>query len=417
MGDIFLHLIIFYTQMDKKITHLGTLSGKLILFGGVYSNLQALERLVEIANEEGISPENCICTGDIVGYCAEPEETVALFRQWGAKSISGNVEQQLFEGAEDCGCDFMEGSRCDGFSKLWYPYSQMKLSEESIKWMGELPNHLAFTYGGKQVMVVHGSYNNVSEFIFESTPDHIKLDNFEQTQSDIIIAGHCGLPFHQKLGNRQWLNPGVIGMPANEGKTRVWYMVLEEINEEIKVSHNYFEYDHASANQLMIKNHLPEAYADTLLTGFWDNMEILPEAERQLQGKAYNFNPTEDQTEQTTIKKNKKMADSYYDPADLRKFGKITDWSEELGTKFFDYYGKVFQEGALTAREKSLIALAVSHVVKCPYCIDSYTKDGLQKGITKEEMMEAVHVGAAIESGATLVHGVQMMKKYDKLSM
>ena len=81
------------------------------------------------------------------------------------------------------------------------------------------------------------------------------------------------------------------------------------------------------------------------------------------------------------------MAKSYYDPADLRKFGKITEWSEELGNKFFDYYGKVFEEGALSAREKSLIALAVSHVVKCPYCIDAYTKDGLQRGITKEEMI------------------------------
>lgn len=111
------------------------------------------------------------------------------------------------------------------------------------------------------------------------------------------------------------------------------------------------------------------------------------------------------------------MSKTYYDPADLRKFGNITEWSEEIGKKFFEYYGKVFEEGALTAREKSLIALAVSHVVKCPYCIDAYTKDGLQKGITKEEMMEAVHAGAAIESGATLVHGVQMMNKYEKLSM
>ena len=111
------------------------------------------------------------------------------------------------------------------------------------------------------------------------------------------------------------------------------------------------------------------------------------------------------------------MASEYYNPADLRKFGKITDWSEDLGKKFFDYYGKVFQEGVLSAREKSLIALAVAHVVKCPYCIDAYTKDGLQRGITKEEMMEAVHAGAAIESGATLVHAVQMMNKYEKLSM
>ena len=109
------------------------------------------------------------------------------------------------------------------------------------------------------------------------------------------------------------------------------------------------------------------------------------------------------------------MSKAYYDPADLKKFGKITEWSVELGTKFFEYYNKVFEEGALSAREKSLIALAVAHTEQCPYCIDAYTKDGLQRGITKEEMMEALHVGAAIKSGATLVMGVQMMNKVNKL--
>jgi len=111
------------------------------------------------------------------------------------------------------------------------------------------------------------------------------------------------------------------------------------------------------------------------------------------------------------------MSKTYYNSEDLKKFGDITNWNKKLGEKFFDYYKEVFKEGSLTAREKSLIALAVSHVLKCPYCIDAYTKDGLEKGITKEEMMEAVHAGSAIESGATLVHGIQMMNKYNKLSM
>lgn len=109
------------------------------------------------------------------------------------------------------------------------------------------------------------------------------------------------------------------------------------------------------------------------------------------------------------------MSKPYYDPADLKKFSDILDWNKELGEKFFDYYGKVFEEGALTAREKSLIALAVSHTEKCPYCIDAYTKDGLQRGFTKEEMMEAVHVGTAIKGGVSLVHSVQMMNKVNKL--
>ena len=98
-------------------------------------------------------------------------------------------------------------------------------------------------------------------------------------------------------------------------------------------------------------------------------------------------------------------------PADLKKFGNITEFNKELGDKFFDYYGDVFKEGALTAREKSLIALAVSHTVQCPYCIDAYTTDTIEKGCSEAQMMEAVHVAAAIRGGASLVHSVQMMNK------
>jgi alkylhydroperoxidase/carboxymuconolactone decarboxylase family protein len=109
--------------------------------------------------------------------------------------------------------------------------------------------------------------------------------------------------------------------------------------------------------------------------------------------------------------------DTYYNPDDLKKFGKIADFEPNLAAKFFSYYGEVFAEGALTAREKSLIALAVSHAVQCPYCIDAYTSDTLEKGCSEPEMMEAVHVAAAIRGGATLVHGVQMMNKAKSLSM
>ena len=108
---------------------------------------------------------------------------------------------------------------------------------------------------------------------------------------------------------------------------------------------------------------------------------------------------------------------TYYNPEDLKKFGKIGEFQKPLADKFFSYYGDVFKEGALTEREKSLIALAVSHAVQCPYCIDAYTVDTLEKGCDEEEMMEAVHVAAAIRSGATLVHGVQMMNKSKEVSM
>lgn len=111
------------------------------------------------------------------------------------------------------------------------------------------------------------------------------------------------------------------------------------------------------------------------------------------------------------------MSDSYFKAEDLKKFGDITEFQEEMGKKFFDYYGAVFQEGALTEREKSLIALAVAHTVQCPYCIDAYSTTCLEKGADEEQMMEAVHVAAAIKSGATLVNSVQMMNHVKKKMM
>jgi len=275
--------------MDKTITQLGNISGKLLLFGGVYSNLQALEQLVQISLEADIPSENCICTGDIVGYCAQPEETVRLFRDWGARSILGNVEQQLFDGEEDCGCDFSPGSICDGLSKRWYPYAQRQLSRESISWMGQLPHHISFEMAHKRVTVVHGTFEQISDFVFRSTPEGIKAVSFSSSQSDVIVAGHCGLPFHQELQGKIWLNPGVVGMPANEGLPRVWYMILEDVGGILRYTHHHFEYNHLLAYNAMMENKLPEGYANSLVLGLWDNMEILPEEERELRGSPYNF--------------------------------------------------------------------------------------------------------------------------------
>jgi alkylhydroperoxidase/carboxymuconolactone decarboxylase family protein len=108
---------------------------------------------------------------------------------------------------------------------------------------------------------------------------------------------------------------------------------------------------------------------------------------------------------------------SYYQSEDLKKFGQIGEFQKELADKFFSYYNEVFAEGALSAREKSLIALAVAHAVQCPYCIDAYSSDAFEKGNSEAAMMEAVHVAAAIRGGASLVHGVQMMNKVKEIAM
>ncbi len=107
----------------------------------------------------------------------------------------------------------------------------------------------------------------------------------------------------------------------------------------------------------------------------------------------------------------------YYKPEHLAHFGDIAEGNGELARKFFDYYASVFAEGALSVREKALIALAVSHAVQCPYCIDAYSSECLKQGSDLEEMTEAVHVSTAIRGGASLVHGLQMLEHVTRSSM
>ncbi|MDQ7007816.1 MAG: arsenosugar biosynthesis-associated peroxidase-like protein [Acidobacteriota bacterium] len=108
----------------------------------------------------------------------------------------------------------------------------------------------------------------------------------------------------------------------------------------------------------------------------------------------------------------------YYESEDLKKFKDVGKFRKELMDLFFDYYGKVTgEDGALTRREKSLIALAVAHSRQCPYCIDAYTEACLEAGADPEQMTEAVHVAAAMDAGITLVHGVQMHNALDRLGV
>jgi len=106
----------------------------------------------------------------------------------------------------------------------------------------------------------------------------------------------------------------------------------------------------------------------------------------------------------------------YYKSEDLKKFEEVGKFRKDLMDKFFEYYNAATsQDGALTKREKSLIALAIAHVKQCPYCIDAYTTQCLESGADPDQMTEAIHVAASMEAGINLIHGVQMQNVLKRL--
>jgi len=265
-----------------RIADLGTLSGEVLCFGGPLSNLQAMQALVGEAARHGLGMRNVICTGDTVGYCANPAQTVALMRASGFACIKGNVEQQLATGALDCGCGFSPGSTCDRLSAGWYAHANAHVPRDARDWMEDLPDMALFAHEGRRYAVVHGGFTNVSRFLWPSsshTEFALELAAIQAAAGPVdgVIAGHCGVAFERDINGIHWINAGVIGMPPHDGRAATRYTTLHADGARF---HDLI-YDAPSAVAAMHLAGLTQGYDQALHTGVWPSEDILPKEMRQ----------------------------------------------------------------------------------------------------------------------------------------
>jgi predicted phosphodiesterase len=270
---------------------LGILAGPVLLFGGPYGNLPATQAMHTEADRLGIPPSRVICTGDLVAYCAEPDAVVKAIQDWGIPVVMGNCEESLAAKAPDCGCGFKSDTACALLSNSWYHYSDQHISDESRLWMAGLSREIRFRLAGQDILVIHGAPSSINRFIFASTPVSEKMHEMKNTHANIIIGGHCGIPFGQRIGKGFWLNSGVIGMPANDASRTGWYMLMNPYETGINVEWHRLVYDWKKAQLNMRQAGLSNGYADALETGLWPSMDALPEAERTQQGKRIELMP------------------------------------------------------------------------------------------------------------------------------
>ncbi len=276
-----------------KSVDLGILTGPILLFGGPYSNLSATLALRSVAEERLIPPERVICTGDLVAYCAEPEETVNLIREWGIPVVMGNCEESLATRALDCGCGFDVGSVCSALSVQWFQFADSKISDENRLWMGSLPREITFQFENRRFSVVHGGVESINRFFFASTPVEEKSIELSLLDPNIdgLIAGHSGIPFGEIVDGKAWLNTGVVGLPANDGTVDGWYMVLEPRDGMLQAQWHRLSYPTGPTRQAMIECGLSRGYADTIINGLWPSEDVLPSVEKESRGKPLNCHP------------------------------------------------------------------------------------------------------------------------------
>ncbi|HSK81623.1 MAG TPA: metallophosphoesterase family protein [Thermoanaerobaculia bacterium] len=269
-----------YTAVVPDPTPVEGPYSRIAVFGGVYNNHFGLEALLEDAARRGA--EAVYCLGDLGGFGPNPEKVRPLLRQGGVLTIQGNYEESLASGREDCNCGYTD-PRDNHFAELSYRYTERNSSRDFKAFLGALPRRRRVRVGERELLFVHGSPRRINEFLFRSTAPVPFLEVlFDQNRCDGLLCTHTGLHWHRRLpSGRDVVNVGVIGRPANDGQTNVWYAMLEAREGGLEVELIPLTYDHQGLAAEMRSEGLPEEFVETILTGWWTTcLEILPARER-----------------------------------------------------------------------------------------------------------------------------------------
>jgi predicted phosphodiesterase len=250
------------------------------LFGGVYSNHLALAAALAHAKSRGV--ETFYCLGDLGAFGPNPNKVFDLLVDNDVRTVQGNYDNSIGNGLEDCQCGYTD-PRDNHYARISYAYTLRNTSIEFRDWMRDLPQNIRFTLGGKRILLCHGSPRQMNEFLWESTtPTHFLEKLCDDFDADIIAATHTGLHWQRDLSrDRRFVNVGVLGRPANDGTSNVWYTLLHASGAGLSAEFVPVSYDYESLCEEMRAEGLPEEFIQTIRQGWWTTcLEVLPSKER-----------------------------------------------------------------------------------------------------------------------------------------
>ena len=253
---------------------------RIAALGGVYSNHIALEAVIADARRRDV--EAIFCLGDLGAFGPRPDETFPLLLDAGVRVMQGNYDNSIGNGLADCQCGYTD-PRDNYFAKISYDYTFGLTSDRWKTWMRSLPESIRIELGRYRLLMSHGSPRKVNEFLWESTtPTHFLEKMVAGHDADVVLATHTGLHWKRELpDDRHFVNVGVVGRPANDGRTNVWYTILDA-RRGFEAEFVPVHYDHESLALEMRHEGLPREFIDTIRHGWWTTcLEILPGKERK----------------------------------------------------------------------------------------------------------------------------------------
>jgi len=192
--------------------------------GGPYGNPWALRAFVADARSRGCG--RLFCLGDLGGFGADVDGLWPVLVDNGIECIAGNYDVAISRGDQDCGCGYRD-PRDNEYAQLIYDHTLAHTSRGFAAWMGRLPTEHRERIGGYDVHFVHGSPLGLNDFWWELLPAAEHRRRAGASGADVVLCTHSGLAWQQQIGDTLAVNVGVLGKPANDGRTEVWYAILD----------------------------------------------------------------------------------------------------------------------------------------------------------------------------------------------
>jgi len=216
------------------------------LISDIHANKPALDAVLDDTPDV----DGFVNAGDVVGYNPYPGECVEAVRELGAASVQGNHDRAV---AGDASFGFHSTA---GRAVEW---TERHVDDETVDWLGDLPQERETVFGETRVKVVHGAPGAPDRYTYPRDFSPSLLGD-----EDVLVMGHTHVQGKERYEEGVVVNPGSVGQPR-DGDPRAGYALLDE--EDGTVELRRVEYPVAEVQEKTRSTELPESLADRLAEG------------------------------------------------------------------------------------------------------------------------------------------------------
>lgn len=98
-----------------------------------------------------------------------------------------------------------------------------------------------------------------------------------------------------------------------------------------------------------------------------------------------------------------------YDMSQMKKLKRFGDLAPAAWKAFQAFDAAALADGAIPAKYKELMAVAVAMTTQCPYCIEIHAVKAKKAGATEPEIAETALLAAALRAGGAVTHGTHAL--------